>query len=95
MLHKIFIVLLLFSIAVLHSCSKLPETLQGDLTQGQVVADTGNTSRLLQGVYNSLEGPFTSHLVIFPLEELTTDEAIAPCCSPTFLIKAMAGAVSS
>ena len=78
MLHKIFIVLLLFSIAVLHSCSKLPETLQGDLTQGQVAADTGNTSRLLQGVYNSLEGPFTSHLVIFPLEELTTDEAIAP-----------------
>jgi hypothetical protein len=78
MLRKIFIAFTIFMIAVLQSCTKLHETFQGDLSQGQVAGDTTNTASLLQGVYNSLEGPFTSHLDIFPLEELTTDEAIAP-----------------
>ena len=36
MLRKIFIVLLLFTTALLFSCTKLHETFQGDLTQGQV-----------------------------------------------------------
>lgn len=77
MLRKIFIVFAVFVIALLQSCTKLHETFPGDLTPGQVAADT-NTAGLLQGVYNSLEGPFTSHMLVFPMAELTTDEAIAP-----------------
>ena len=34
--------------------------------------------QLLQGVYASLEYTFTSYQEIFPLSDLTTDEAIAP-----------------
>jgi len=78
MLRKIFIVVILFTIALLHSCTKLNETFEGDLTQGQVAADSANAAALLQGVYNSLEFTFTSHIVVFPLTELTTDAAIAP-----------------
>jgi len=78
MLRQIFIIPTIFIIAVLCGCTKLHETFQGDLSQGQVSNDTTNTAALLQGVYNSLEGQFTSHLNIFPLDELTTDEAIAP-----------------
>jgi hypothetical protein len=78
MLRKIFIVFALFMIALLQSCTKLHETFPGDLTQGQVAADTTSTAGLLQGVYNSLENTFTSHFVVFPMAELTTDEAIAP-----------------
>jgi len=63
--------------ALLQSCTKLHEIFQSDLTTGQVAADT-NTASFLQGVYNSLEGTFTSHLLVFPMSELTTDEAIAP-----------------
>ena len=39
---------------------------------------TSNTAILLQGLYNSLESVFTDHLTVFPLQELCTDEAIAP-----------------
>jgi len=78
MLRKIFIVFAVFIIAFVLSCTKLHETFQGDLTPGQVTADTTSTAALLQGVYNSLEGPFTCHILVFPMAELTTDEAIAP-----------------
>jgi hypothetical protein len=78
MSRKTSIACILFIVAFLHSCTKLNETFQGDLTQGQVAADSSNTAALLQGVYNSLEFAFTSHLVIFPLSEMTTDEAIFP-----------------
>jgi SusD family. len=77
MLRKLIIVLLPFIIPLLYGCAKLHETFQGDLTQGQVAADT-NSAGLLQGVYSSLENTFSNHLVVFPLAELTTDEAIAP-----------------
>lgn len=77
MLRKIFIVLAAFMMAILQRCTKLHETFPGDLTQGQVAADT-NTTGLLQGVYNSLEFTFSSHWLVFPMAELTTDEAIAP-----------------
>jgi hypothetical protein len=83
MLRRIFIVSTLLSIALLYSCSKLDERFGGDLTQGQVGGNTSsNTAALLQGVYNSLEFTFTSHIVVFPLAELTTDEAIAPTRGP-------------
>jgi hypothetical protein len=83
MLRRIHIVSTLFSIVLLYSCSKLDERFGGDLTQGQVGGSTSsNTAALLQGVYNSLEFTFTSHIVVFPLAELTTDEAIAPTRGP-------------
>jgi len=71
-------VAIIFSPLFLQSCTKLDETFQGDLTSGGVGADTLNTAALLQGVYNALENTFTDHLKVFPLEELPTDEAIAP-----------------
>jgi hypothetical protein len=70
------LLLLLLSLAAQFNCSKLKETFQGDLTPGQVAQE--DVPALLQGVYNTLEYPFTSHLVVFPLSELTTDAAIAP-----------------
>jgi hypothetical protein len=79
MLRRTFLAFILFAILLLYSCTKLNETFDGDLTQGQVAGNTSsNTAALLQGVYNSLENTFTSHLVVFPLTELTTDAAIAP-----------------
>lgn len=78
MLRKKLFVLTIFIGTLLFSCSKLHETFRGDLTQGQVAGDTTNTGALLQGVYNALENTFTNHLNVFPLLELTTDEAIAP-----------------
>ena len=59
-------------------CSKLDENFQGDISQGQVSSGTVQTASLLQGLYSSMELTFTSHLFVFPLNELTTDAAIAP-----------------
>ena len=78
MLRKLLITYLIFGAMLLNGCSKLDERFQGDLTQGQVGAGTTNTSILLQSLYNSLESVFTGHLAVFPLQELCTDEAIAP-----------------
>lgn len=63
---------------LLAGCSKLDERFLGDTTQGGVGSGTANTSILLQGIYNSLRTTFTIHLTVFPLQELCTDEAIAP-----------------
>ena len=82
MLRKKNIFYIVFIASLLQSCTKLDEKFRGDLTDVQVGADTANTAALLQGVYNSMEDPFTSHLVIFPLQELSSDEAIAPTRGP-------------
>ncbi len=63
---------------LLNGCSKLDEKFLGDVTQGGIGSGTANTATLLQGVYSSLENVFTGHLTVFPLQELSTDEAIAP-----------------
>ena len=78
MSKKILIIFIVFGIVFLNSCSKLNEKFQGDLTQGGISSGTTNSAVLLQSVYNSLEKVFTNHLTVFPLEELCTDEAIAP-----------------
>lgn len=78
MIRRKIIIFLLFTATILHSCTKLEERFRGDLTEEQVGADSANTSALLAGVYNSMEFPFTSHITIWPLLELSTDEAIAP-----------------
>jgi starch-binding outer membrane protein, SusD/RagB family len=59
-------------------CTKLDEPFLGDLTAAQVARDSANTAALLQGVYNAQSNLFTTHLVIFPLNEVTTDAAIMP-----------------
>src|SRR5437667_1397368 len=71
------ILLIFFSTILTCGCTKLHETEGSYLTSGQV-ADNSLSAVLLQGVYSSLEWTFTSFLEIFPLSELTTDEAIAP-----------------
>jgi len=65
-------------ILLAHSCTKLNEDVGANLTQGQVTTDSSYAAILLQSVYSSLEWTFTGFLEIFPLSELTTDEAIAP-----------------
>jgi len=70
---------LFLSIAFVMGCRKIDEHFRGDLTSGQVGRDTSaNVAALLQGVSNTLRGVFTSHLSVFPLAELSTDEAIGP-----------------
>src|SRR5664279_1320752 len=70
------ILFIFFSILII-SCTKLNETIGGNLTPGQVSQDTTATS-LLRGVYRSLEYTFSSYAVIFPLADMSTDEAIGP-----------------
>ena len=59
-------------------CTKLDERFRGDLTDQQIGADAANTSALLRGVYTSMMSPFTSRQVVFPLQEFSSDEMIAP-----------------
>jgi len=73
-----FILIMFLSTIFFASCTKLNENVGANATQGQVAKDSSYASILLQGVYSSLEWTFTSYLEIFPLSELTTDEAIAP-----------------
>src|SRR5215217_3854419 len=70
------ILFIVLSIMLAYSCTKLNETLEGNLTSGQVKDSSADA--LLRGVYASLEFTFTSYLEIFALSGLTTDEAIAP-----------------
>jgi starch-binding outer membrane protein, SusD/RagB family len=77
MLRKNFL-LYLAGIIILDGCSKLDERFLGDTTQGAIASNTGNTATLLQSLYNNLEAIFTYYLIVFPLQELSTDEAIAP-----------------
>lgn len=74
---------ILLSAIFSYNCSKLEEKFEGDLTANQVGSSgSSNTAALLEGVYNSLRGTFSSHLEIFALSGLTTDEAIAPTRGP-------------
>ena len=79
LLRRMVIIAIIFTLALLYSCTKLNETFEGHLTQDQVGGNTSfNTAALLQGVYNTFQNTFTDHTFIFPLTELTTDAAIAP-----------------
>ena len=71
------ILFIFFSSMFTYGCTKLNETVEGNLTPAQV-AENSNTAELLRGVYASLEHTFTSYQEIFPLSDFTTDEAIAP-----------------
>ena len=79
LLRRMVLTSIVLTLALFFSCTKLNETFVGDLTQNQVASNTSsNTAALLQGVYQSLQTTFTSHGVIFPLTELTTDAGISP-----------------
>jgi starch-binding outer membrane protein, SusD/RagB family len=70
---------LIFVIAFVNgACTKLNEKFQGDLTQSQVAGNPSTDSALLLGIYNSLGPPFEAPFDVFPLSELSTDEAILP-----------------
>ena len=59
-----FIVSIAFTVTLLSSCTKLDESFEGDLTQGQVSGNSSsNTAALLQGVYNSLEYTFPEFIL--------------------------------
>src|SRR4030095_16545221 len=77
MVHK-RILLYIIAIMILQGCSKLDERFLGDTTQGVIASDSSNTAILLQSLYNNLGTVFSNHLTVFPLQELCTDEAIAP-----------------
>jgi len=68
--------LLLISLAFASGCTKLDETVGGNLTSGQITNSV--TAELLLGVYGSLEYTFTGYEEIFGLSDITTDEAIVP-----------------
>jgi starch-binding outer membrane protein, SusD/RagB family len=77
-----FILIISLSTIFFSSCTKLKENVGSNLTQGQVTTDSSYVAVLLQGVYSGPEYSFTSYQEIFPLSELTTDEAIAPTRGP-------------
>ena len=72
------ILLYIAGMIIIASCTKLDERFLGDTTQGAIASNGGNTAVLVQSLYDNLEAVFTSHLTVFPLQELCTDEAIAP-----------------
>jgi hypothetical protein len=71
------ILVIFLSVMLLYGCTKLRETVGGNLTSGQVSNDS-STAVLLRGVYSAMEFTFTSYQQIFGLADVTTDEAIAP-----------------
>lgn len=76
-IKSIIIYFILCLSSLLWGCTKLDEKFRGDLTEEQVSANS-NSAALLRGIYNAMEFPFTSRLVIFPLQEFSSDEMIAP-----------------
>ena len=71
------ILVIFLSMLLSYGCTKLHETVGGNLTSVQVTNGSSATV-LLRGVYASLESPFTSYFQIFPMSDITTDEAIVP-----------------
>ena len=77
MKSKIRITHLLLFMLVVAGCTKLNETVGGNLTPGQVSTDT-SAEVLLKCIYGSLEYTFTSFQEMIALTTFSTDEGIAP-----------------
>ncbi len=61
------------------SCTKLDETLQGNLRSDQVGSGGGgNNAALLRGIYNSMRVSYQGQERVFALGELPSDAAIVP-----------------
>lgn len=82
MLRRIISLSICLLMLLSSGCTKLKEKFEGDLTADQVAGQVSSNTALLEGVYNSLRGPFTSHWEIYALLGLTTDEAIVPARGP-------------
>ncbi len=65
---------------VLASCTKLNESLNSSLTNGQTANALGaeGVKLLLAAAYADLGGPFTAQDLVFSLQENTTDESLVP-----------------
>lgn len=77
MKQRIFLLVTSFSL-VLSSCTKLDEKLNGEINPSTTGATTANVDALLAGAYNSMRGNFQDQGNIFALNEMSTDELIAP-----------------
>lgn len=65
---------------ILGSCTKLNESLNSTLTNGQTANALGaqGVALLLQAAYTDIGGPFTAQDLVFSLEENSTDESLVP-----------------
>jgi hypothetical protein len=78
MIKKILITLMIIPLFTV-SCTKLDETLNGQLTESQIAGGgTANTAALLNGIYDNIRGTFQDQAGIYCLWEMTTDELIGP-----------------
>jgi len=77
MMSKKMVSVILISTIFTYSCTKLNETVGGNLTPGQVAADS-SAAILLRGVYTSLTPTFMDPGGVLALSDFSTDEAIAP-----------------
>lgn len=75
---------LIFSLSIITlvaaGCTKLDESLNGQLSESQVSggSGTGNAGALLNGIYDNIRGTFQGQEGIYALWEMTTDELIGP-----------------
>ena len=76
MKQKIIFLLLFLSVVQL-SCTKLDEKLNGEILLN-ASSGSANTSALLTGIYNTMKGNFQDQGNLYALNEMTTDEYIAP-----------------
>ncbi len=69
---------------MLAGCTKLNETLNGNLNSSQVSSGggSGNVAALLKGVYDNIRGVFQGQDGIYALWEMTTDELVGPTRGP-------------
>ena len=77
MINRLLITMLSFLFLAV-SCTKLDETLNGQLSESQVSGGTGNAGALLNGVYDNIRGTFQDQAGVYALWEMTTDELIGP-----------------
>ena len=78
MIRKFILTILVISVFAL-GCTKLDESLNGQLNESQISGGgSANTAALLNGIYDNIRGTFQDQAGVYALEELTTDELIEP-----------------
>ena len=69
------------SLSGLAGCTKLDETLNGQVAESQVStgsSSSGNAAALLQATYDAMLGPFQDQARLWALQEHSSDECIGP-----------------
>ncbi|MEO6230036.1 MAG: RagB/SusD family nutrient uptake outer membrane protein [Ferruginibacter sp.] len=82
MKQKISILIPLFALVLLFSCTKLNEKFNGDLPSLASAGGTPNIDALLKGVYTSMHPTYQDQANQFALWEMTTDALIGPTRGP-------------